>query len=80
MRSEDIPELQSMNDLGLDVFVLNVEVQDDLSVTSDLLRIYLLDSGSDPTDLLWHENHYCLIGNLHVFIGELNKTHVCRKR
>ena len=46
-------------------------------MTSKILPIYISEAESEPIDILWFENQYCLIKKLHVPLGNQIKTHVC---
>ena len=78
LRIEGTPKLETENSLNLNVFEVNYKAKDDLGVTSELLPFYISDSKSKPIEILWYENHYCLIKKLHVFIGNYIKPRVCR--
>ena len=53
---EDTLELESKNNLNLNVFEINVNVKDDLSVISIPLLFCIWDPESEPIDLLMFEN------------------------
>ena len=76
LKVEDVPKLESESNLNLNVFELRVNVEDELSMTSEPLAVSLSDTESETMELLWYENFYCLFEKLHVLLGNHIKAHV----
>ena len=68
-----------MNNLSVNIYELNF-YQDGDKWKHNLIPIESSKNESDKViDLLIYKNHYALIKKLHVFLGDHNKSFVCRR-
>ena len=72
MKVKDIPKIESMNNLKINVFVLNKTI---------LSRIYINQNYLKPQiDLLLYENHCCPKTKMHCLMNKnSHMKHVCRR-
>ena len=74
MKIKDIPTFERLNNLNINVFELSAN---DKSLSPKYVNKNFYE---EQIDLLLHENHYCLITNLHNFFrNNEHDTHLCRR-
>ena len=77
-KCNDIHRFKELKKLSINIYELNF-YQDGDKWKHNLLPIEISKNGSDNViDLLIYKNHYALIKKLHVFLGDHNKSFVCR--
>ena len=78
-RCSDVHRFNELNNLSVNIYELNF-YQDGDKWKHNLLPIEISKNESDKVvDLLIYKNHYALIRKLHVFLGDHNKSFVCRR-
>ena len=78
-KCSDMHSFEKLNNLSKKIFELNF-YQDGDKWKHNLIPIEIGKNESDKgTDLLFYKNHYALIKKLHVFLGDHNKSFVCRR-
>ena len=78
-KCSDVHRFNELNNLSVNIYELNF-YQDGDKWKHNLLPIEISKNGSDKVvDLLIYKNHYALIKKLHVFLGDHNKSFVCRR-
>ena len=78
-KCNDVHRFNEINNLSVNVYELNF-YQDGDKWNHNLIPIELSKNESDKViDLLIYKNHYALIKKLHVFLGNHNKSFVCRR-
>ena len=78
-KCSDVHEFNELNNLSVNIYELNF-YQDGDKWKHNLLPTEISKNGSDKVvDLLTYKNHYALIEKLHVFLGNHNKSFVCRR-
>ena len=78
-KCNDVHRFIELNNLSVNIYELNF-YQDGDKWKHSLLRIEISKNGSDNViDLLIYRNQYALIKKLHVFLGDHNKSFVCRR-
>ena len=78
-KCSDVHKFNELNNLSVNIYELNF-YQDGEKWKHNLLPIEISKNGSDKiVDLLIYKNHYALIKKLHVFLGNHNKSFVCRR-
>ena len=78
-KCSDVHRFNEINNLSVNIFELKF-YQDGDKWKHNLIPIEISKNGSDKiVDLLIYRNHYALIKKLHVFLGDHNKTFVCRR-
>ena len=78
-KCSDVHRFNELNNLSVNIFELNF-YQDGDKWKHNLLPIEISKNDSDELiDLLIYKNHYALIKKLHVFLGDRNKSFVCRR-
>ena len=74
----DVHRFNDLNNLSVNIYELNF-YQDGDKWKHNLIPIEISKNKSDKViDLLIYKNHYALIKKLHVFLGDHNKSFVCR--
>ena len=74
-----VHRFNEINNLSVNIYELNF-YQDGDKWKHNLIPIEIIKNGSDKiVDLLIYKNHYALIKKLHVFLGDHNKSFVCRR-
>ena len=78
-KCSDVHRFNELNNLSVNIYELNF-YQDGDKWKHNLLPIEISKNGSDNViDFLIYKNHYALIKKLHVFLGDHNKSFVCRR-
>ena len=78
-KCSDVHRFNELNNLSVNIYELNF-YQDGDKRNHNLIPIEISKNGSDKVvDLLIYKNHYALIKKLHVFLGNHNKSFVCRQ-
>ena len=78
-KCSDVHRFNELNNLSVNIYEL-IFYQDGDKWKHNLLPIEISKNGSDRVvDLLIYKNHYALIKKLHVFLGNHNKSFVCRQ-
>ena len=78
-KCNDVHRFNELNNLSVNIYELNF-YQDGDKWKHNLIPIEISKSESDNViDLLIYKNHYALIKKLHVFLGDHNKSFVCRR-
>ena len=78
-KCSDVHRFNELNNLSVNIYELNF-YQDGDKWKHNLLPIEISKNDSDKVvDLLIYKNHYALIKKLHVFLGDHNKSFVCRQ-
>ena len=78
-KCSDVHKFNELKNLSVNTYELNF-YQDGDKWKNNLLPIEISKNGSDNViDLLIYKNHYALIKKLHVFLGDHNKSFVCRR-
>ena len=78
-KCSDVHRFNELNSLSVNIYELNF-YQDGDKWKHNLIPIEISKNGSDKVvDLLIYKNHYALIKKLHVFLGDHNKSFVCRR-
>ena len=77
-KRSDVHRFNEINNLSVNKYELKF-YQDGNKWKRNLIPIEISKNGSDKVvDLLIYKNHYPLIKKLHVFLGDHNKSFVCR--
>ena len=75
----DVHRFDEINNLSVNIYELNF-YQDGDKWKHNLIPIEISKNESDKViDLLIYKNHYALIKKLNVFLGDHNKSFVCRR-
>ena len=78
-KCSDVHRFNELNNLSVNIYELNF-YQDSDKWKHNLIPIEISKNESDNViDLLIYTNHYALIKKLHVFLGDHNKSFVCRR-
>ena len=78
-KCSDVHKFIVLNNLSVNIYELNF-YQDGDKWKHNLIPIEISKNESDKiVDLLVYKNHYALIKKLHVFLGNHNKSFVCRR-
>ena len=78
-KCSDVHGFNEINNLSVNIYELNF-YQDGDKWKHNLIPIEISKNGSNKViDLLIYKNHYALIKKLHVFLGDHNKSFVCRR-
>ena len=78
-KCSDVHRFNVLNNLSVNIYELNF-YQDGDKWKHNLIPIEISKNESDKViDLLIYKNHYALIKKLHVFLGDHNKSFVCRR-
>ena len=78
-KCSDVHKFNEINNLSVNIYELNF-YQDGDKWKHNLLPTEISKNESDNViDLLIYKNHYALIKKLHVFLGDHNKSFVCRR-
>ena len=78
-KCSNVHRFNELNNLSVNIYELNF-YQDGDKWKHNLLPIEISKNESDKVvDLLIYKNHYALIKKLHVFLGNHNKSFVCRR-
>ena len=78
-KCSDVHRFIEINNFSINIFELNF-YQDQSKGRHKLIPIEVSKSDSDRViDLAIYKNHYALIKNLIVFLGEHHKTFICRR-
>ena len=78
-KCSNVHKFNELNNLSVNIFELNF-YQDGDKWKHNLIPIEISKNESDNSiDLLIYKNHYALIKKLHVFLGNHNKSFVCRR-
>ena len=78
-KCSDVHRFNEINNLSVNIYELNF-YQDGDKWKHNLIPIEISKNESDKViDLLIYKNHYALIKKLHVFLGDHNKSFVCRR-
>ena len=78
-KCSDVHRFNEINNLSVNIYELNF-YQDGNKWKHNLIPIEISKNGSDKVvDLLIYKNHYALIEKLHVYLGDHNKSFVCRR-
>ena len=78
-KCSDVHRFNELNNLSVNICELNF-YQDGDKWKHNLLPTEISKNESDKViDLLIYKNHYALIKKLHVVLGDLNKSFVCRR-
>ena len=79
-KCSDVHRFNELNNLSVNIYELNFYQNGDDKWKHNLIPIEVSKNGSDKiVDLLIYKNHYALIKKLHVFLGDHNKSFVCRR-
>ena len=78
-KCSDVRRFNELNNLSVNIYELNF-YQDGDKWKHNLLPTEISKNESNKViDLLIYKNHYALIKKLHVFLGDHNKSFVCRR-
>ena len=78
-KCSNVHRFNELNNLSVNIYELNF-YQDCDKWKHNLIPIEISKNESDKViDLLIYKNHYALIKKLHVFLGNHNKSFVCRR-
>ena len=78
-KCSDVHRFNELNNLSVNVYELNF-YQDGDKWKHNLIPTEISKNDSDKViDLLIYKNHFALIKKLHVFLGDHNKSFVCRQ-
>ena len=78
-KCSDVHKFNELNNLSVNIYELNF-YQDGDKWKHNLIPIEISKNESDNViDLLIYKNHHALIKKLHVFLGNHNKSFVCRR-
>ena len=78
-KCSDVHRFKELINLSVNIYELN-SYQDGDKWKHNLIPIEISKNESDKVvDLLIYKNHYALIKKLHVFLGDHNKSFVCRR-
>ena len=78
-RCSDVHRFNDLNNLSVNIYEINF-YQDGDKWKYKLFHIEIGKNESDNViDLLIYKNHYALIKKLHLFLGNHNKSFVCRR-
>ena len=78
-KCSDVHRFNELNNLSVNIYELNF-YQDGDKWKHNLIPIEISKNGSDKiVDLLIYKNYYALIKKIHVFLGDHNKSFVCRR-
>ena len=78
-KCSDVHRFNELNNLSVNIYELNF-YQDGYKWKHNLIPIEISKNESDKVvDLLIYKNHYALKKKLHVFLGDHNKSFVCRR-
>ena len=78
-KCSDVHRFNELNNLSVNIYELYF-YQDGDKWKHNLLPTEISKNESDYViDLLFYKNHYALIKKLHVFLGDHNKSFVCRR-
>ena len=78
-KCSDVHRFNELNNLSVNIYEINF-YQDGDKWKHNLLPTEISRNESDNViDLLIYKNHYALIKKLHVFLGDHNKSFVCRR-
>ena len=78
-KCSDVHSFNELNFLSVNIYELNF-YQDGDKWKHNLIPVEINKNKSDKViDLLIYKNHYALIEKLHVFLGDHNKSFVCRR-
>ena len=78
-KCSDVHRFNELSNLSVNIYELNF-YQDGDKWKHNLLPIEISKNESDNViDFLIYKNHYALIKKLHVFLGDHNKSFVCRR-
>ena len=78
-KCSDAHKFEKLNNLSINIFELNFH-QDKNKWKYNLVPIEISKNESDRVvDLLIYKNHYALIKNLYVFLGDHIKNFICRR-
>ena len=78
-KCNDVHRFNELDNLSVNIFELSF-YQDGDKWKQNLIPIEVSKNESDRVvDLLIYKNHYALIKKLHVFLGDHNKSFVCRQ-
>ena len=79
IKCSDVHRFNELNNLSLKIYAINF-YQDGDKWKHNLIPIDISKNESDNViDLLIYKNHYALIKKVHVFLGNHNKSFVCRR-
>ena len=71
--------VEKLNNLSITIYELKFD-QDGDNWKHNIVPIEISKNESDKViDLLFYKNHFALIRKLHVFLGDHNKSFVCRR-
>ena len=78
-KCSDVHKFNESNNLSVNIYELNFYQEGD-ERKHNLIPTEISKNESDKfMDLLIYKNHYALIKKLHVFLGDHNKSFVCRR-
>ena len=79
IKCSDVHKFDELNNLSVNIYELNF-YQDGEKWKHSLIPIEISKIESDKViDLLIYKNHFSLIKKLHVFLGNHNKSFICRR-
>ena len=79
LKCSDVHRYNELNNLSVNIYELNF-YQDGDKWKHNLIPIEISKNDSDKViDLIIYKNHYALIKKLHVFLGNHNKSFLCRQ-
>ena len=78
-KCSDVHKIIELNNLSVNIFEINL-YQDENKWKHNLISIEISNNKSDGVvDLLIYKNHYALIKNINVFLGNHHKSFICRR-
>ena len=78
-KCSDLHRFNELNNSSVNIYELNFYQNGD-KWKLNLIPIEIIKNGSDKVvDLLIYKNHYAFIKRIHVFLGDHNKSFVCRR-
>ena len=79
-RCSDVHRFEKTNNLFTNILELNFyQDQDERNHNLIPIEISKKDESDRVVDLLIYKNHYALIKNLNVFLGDYHKIFICRR-
>ena len=78
-KCSDVHKFSELNKLSVDIYELNFYQDGDKWKHNLIPREISKNESEKVIDLLFYKNHYALIKKIHVFLGNHNKSFVCRR-
>ena len=78
-KCSDVHKFNELNNLSVNIYELNFYQDGDKKKHNLIFKEISKTEADKVIDLLIYENHYALIKKVHVFLGDHNKSFVCRR-